>query len=69
MVEPGASALPGRLNKWAYLGGHVELTVGTTLGEIFVVAPDVSRAWAVGQDLGLALAGPGVAVVDTRPTA
>ena len=69
VVELHDSALPGRVVKWAYLGGHVELTVGTRLGEIFVVAPDVSRAWAVGQELGLELAGPGVAVVDARPTA
>ncbi len=66
VVEPGAGPLEGTVSKWAYLGGHFELTVATTLGEIFVIAPDVSRSWSVGQAVALELAGPGVAVVEAR---
>ena len=55
--------LAGRLLKCAYLGSYLELTVQTPLGEVFVVSPDVSRDWAVGQEVVLTLAGPGVAVL------
>ena len=65
-VETAAAAqpaLPARLSKRAYLGSFLELTFDTELGEIFVVCPDVDRAWQVGDTLGLALAGHGVSVV------
>ena len=63
VVEAGASTLAGKLVKQAYLGSFHELTVVTELGEIFVVSPDVSRQWQVGQALALSLAGNGVSVV------
>ena len=59
----GPGTLPGTLVKQAYLGSLQELTVATTLGEIFVVSPDVARDWKVGEALGLRLSGSGVSVV------
>ncbi len=55
--------LPGTLAKLAYLGSHLELTIATELGEIFVVAPDVDCDWRVGERLGLTLAAHRVSVV------
>jgi iron(III) transport system ATP-binding protein len=63
LVAPGSAALGGTLTKWAYLGSFQELTVSTALGEIFVVSPDVTHRWQVGDALALSLAGTGVSVV------
>ncbi len=64
LVPPGAGALPARLLKFAYLGGFMELTLATELGEIFAVSPDVARHWQDGEALGLALGNSGVFVVE-----
>jgi iron(III) transport system ATP-binding protein len=63
VVAPGEGALEGRLSKLAYLGNVQEMTVDTALGEIFVVSPDVQRAWRVGETLGLRLVERGLSVV------
>ena len=63
VVAPGEGALEGRLSKLAYLGNVQELTVDTALGEIFVVSPDVQRAWRMGETLGLRLVERGLSVV------
>ena len=63
VVAPGAGALEGKLAKLAYLGNVQELTVSTSLGEIFVVSPDVQRQWRVGETLGLQLLDRGMSVV------
>ncbi len=64
VVAPGSSgALEGTLAKLAYLGNVQELTVNTALGEIFVVSPDVLRAWRLGETLGLRLSDHGLSVV------
>ena len=63
VLAPTAGALPARLLKQAYLGSFVELTLATELGEIFVVSPDVQRAWQPGEALALTLAGRSVSVV------
>jgi iron(III) transport system ATP-binding protein len=63
VVQSGTGGLEGQLSKTAYLGGFQELTVDTEIGEIFVVSPDVGRAWAPGLALGLRLEGRGVSVV------
>jgi iron(III) transport system ATP-binding protein len=64
VAEPGAAdALPGTLLKYAYLGSFQELTVQTDIGAIFVVSPDVTRQWTVGDALSLRLPGTGVSVV------
>ena len=64
LVPPGAGALAARLLKFAYLGGFMELSLATELGEIFAVSSDVARDWKVGQELGLALGANGVFVID-----
>ncbi len=64
LLAPGPGTLPGRLAKTAYLGGFQELTLDTEIGEIFVVSPDVSRDWVVGETLALGLGGSGVSVVE-----
>ncbi len=63
VVAAGAGALEGTLSKLAYLGNVQELTVNTSLGEIFVVSPDVQRQWHVGETLGLQLLDRGLSVV------
>ena len=63
VVAAGAGALEGTLSKLAYLGNVQELTVNTSLGEIFVVSPDVQRQWRVGETLGLQLLDRGLSVV------
>jgi iron(III) transport system ATP-binding protein len=49
------NSLPGRLVKQAYLGSFQELTVDTTLGEIFIVSPDASQRWTLGETLTVQL--------------
>jgi iron(III) transport system ATP-binding protein len=64
--EPGmAGALDGVVSKMAYLGSYYEMTVQTELGAIFVVSPDVTRNWSVGQSISLAPPARGVSVVAT----
>ena len=55
--------LHGELLKRAYLGSFQELTVQTVLGEIFVVSPDTTRTWSVGDIMSLSLNDSGVSVV------
>ncbi len=55
--------LQGQLLKRAYLGSFQELTVLTVLGEIFIVSPDTTRDWALGDSLSLSLNDSGVSVV------
>ena len=66
VAPAGDGSLSGVLVKQAYLGGFHELTVKTALGEIFVISPDVTRTWALGDTLGLVLSGSGVSVVESR---
>ena len=55
--------LPAMLTQWSYLGSFVELSFDTVLGAVFVVSPEVSRDWQVGQVLALGLPVSGVTVV------
>ncbi|WP_395702690.1 ABC transporter ATP-binding protein [Aquabacterium sp.] len=55
--------LAARLLKRTYLGSVMEYTFATTLGEIFVVSPDVRTPLAPGAPVSLTLAGHGVSVV------
>jgi iron(III) transport system ATP-binding protein len=55
--------LSAKLMQSAYLGSFVELTFDTALGPIFVVSPEVTREWHIGQVLALSLPGHGVSVV------
>ena len=61
-VGTGGS-LAGTVVKCAYLGSFLEVTLDTELGAIFVVSPDVERAWAVGDRAVLRLGQHGLSVV------
>ena len=57
------SPLRGTVGKAAYLGTHMEYTVATPVGQLFVVDRDVSRPIAAGTEVSITLAGHGVALV------
>jgi len=58
-----SGGINGVVSKLAYLGSFYELTVETDLGAIFVVSPDVSRTWQIGDRLSLSPPVRGVSVV------
>jgi iron(III) transport system ATP-binding protein len=62
-ARPNAPALDGRLAKAAYLGTHMEYTVTTEVGELFVVARAVHRPYAAGAALYVSLGDHGVTVI------
>ncbi len=61
--RPAAPAAPGRIGKAAYLGTHMEYTVTSALGELFVIDRMPSRAFAAGAEVWISLPGTGVAIV------
>jgi iron(III) transport system ATP-binding protein len=61
-VRP-APALTGKVTKTAYLGSHMEYTVTSPLGELFVVDTAVARPFAPGSEVAITLADHGVTVV------
>lgn len=61
------SGLAARLLKRAYLGGFMEYTLASSLGDIFVVSPEVKHPLAIGTSVSLHLADHGVSVVATCP--
>ncbi|MCC7049541.1 MAG: ABC transporter ATP-binding protein, partial [Alphaproteobacteria bacterium] len=62
-AKPNASALDGKLAKAAYLGTHMEYTVKTEVGELFIVDRAVERPYAAGAELFVSLADHGVTVI------
>jgi iron(III) transport system ATP-binding protein len=66
LLSPGAveaGGFAGTILKAAYLGTHMEYTVTSDLGDLFVVDRDVSRPLAVGSGVSLRLADRGVTVI------
>ena len=59
--RPGA--LTGRVLKAAYLGTHMEYTVATSLGDLFVIDRDVMRPHPVDSAVSITLADHGVTVI------
>jgi iron(III) transport system ATP-binding protein len=57
------SPLRGKVGKAAYLGTHMEYTVATPIGQLFVVDRNVSRPIRAGAEVSVTLAGHGVALV------
>jgi iron(III) transport system ATP-binding protein len=51
--------------KRAYLGGFMEYTLASSLGDIFVISPDVKHPLELGTPVSLHLADHGVSVVAT----
>jgi iron(III) transport system ATP-binding protein len=62
-ARPNAPALDGRLAKAAYLGTHMEYTVTTEVGELFVVDRAVAPPYAAGAALYVSLGDHGVTVI------
>jgi iron(III) transport system ATP-binding protein len=74
-VADGGSLAPGRVDdavgaglggtvlKAAYLGSHMEYTVDSAIGELFVVDPRVANPLPVGARVAIGLDDDGVAVV------
>ena len=56
----GGAGLPGTVRKAAYIGGVMEYTVATELGELFVVSMAVDRPLVAGAPVAVTLASHGV---------
>jgi iron(III) transport system ATP-binding protein len=63
VLDGHGQGLVGNVSKAAYLGSFQELTVATSLGEIFVVSSDAQGSWSSGDAVTLQLAERGVSVV------
>jgi iron(III) transport system ATP-binding protein len=62
-TRPAGPSLEGRIAKAAYLGTHMEYTVSTPVGELFVVDRAVSRPAPAGTPVWVAFEEHGVTVV------
>jgi iron(III) transport system ATP-binding protein len=62
-VEGAEAPLAGTILKAAYLGSHMEYTVGSLIGELFVVDGGVASPLAVGAKVSIAFDDHGVTVV------
>jgi iron(III) transport system ATP-binding protein len=60
---PGEGLIRGTVRKATYLGGSVEYTLDTEIGELFAISLDVAQPHAVGSEVGIALADHGVVVI------
>jgi iron(III) transport system ATP-binding protein len=54
-AQPDAEALKARVVKAAYIGKHMEYTIETPVGELFVVDDIRPDAWKTGEDVFVAL--------------
>jgi iron(III) transport system ATP-binding protein len=61
--KPAHPTVPVRISKAAYLGTHMEYTVSSPIGALFVVDRAVDRPLAVGADVWAGFAQHGVTVV------
>jgi hypothetical protein len=59
----GATPLAGTVRKAAYLGGIMEYTIDTGIGELFAISTAVDQPHAVGDDVSIELARHGVVLV------
>jgi iron(III) transport system ATP-binding protein len=62
-ARPAGPAIAGTVRKAAYLGAHMEYTVSTSAGDLFVVDRDVTRPLVPGVTVWATLAAHGVTVV------
>jgi iron(III) transport system ATP-binding protein len=60
LAPPGEPGLAGTVRKAAYIGGVMEYTIGTAVGDLFVVNMAVDRPLAAGTEVVLKLANHGV---------
>ena len=68
LMRDGAAGpgLKGVVTKAAYLGDHMEYSVASPVGELFVVDDDVGRPVGRGNEVGISLADHGIAIVGRR---
>ncbi|AKJ32067.1 ABC transporter ATP-binding protein [Caldimonas brevitalea] len=67
VIGPAAhTGLPAHVIKQTYVGPVMEYTLGSLLGEIFVVSADVKQPLGCGAPVSLSLADHGVSVVSQR---
>jgi iron(III) transport system ATP-binding protein len=59
----GAAGVAGTVVKAAYLGSHMEYTVSSPIGELFVIDPSVAERLIPGTPVAIRLADHGVTVV------
>jgi iron(III) transport system ATP-binding protein len=60
LIGNGADWLPGTVRKAAYIGGLMEYTIATDLGELFAISLDVDRPLVAGSAVDVTLAHHGV---------
>ncbi len=57
-------SIEAKVVKATYLGSHMEYTLESAVGELFVVEPDVSHPTAIGSTISLRLRDHGIALVE-----
>ncbi len=62
-AKPNGPSLAGRVAKAAYLGTHMEYTVGTEISDLFVVDRAVERPIKPGTDVFVTLGDHGITVI------
>ncbi len=62
-VRPSRRPLRGLLRMTSYLGTHIEYTVASPLGELFVIERVTTAVYQPGSDVWLGFAESGVIVV------
>ncbi|HQU50127.1 MAG TPA: ABC transporter ATP-binding protein [Casimicrobiaceae bacterium] len=63
LVDARDAAIAAKVRKATYLGGSIEYTLDTALGELFVVSLAVERPREAGSDVGVNLSAHGVVVI------
>jgi iron(III) transport system ATP-binding protein len=63
LAQPGTTALSGTIRKAAYLGGIMEYTLDSGIGELFAISTAVDRPYAVGDGVSIELARHGVVLI------
>ncbi|MCP4494423.1 MAG: ABC transporter ATP-binding protein [Gammaproteobacteria bacterium] len=59
-----SDAIEAKVIKATYLGSHMEYTLDSAVGELFMVEPDVSHPTAIGSTIALRLRDHGIALVE-----
>jgi iron(III) transport system ATP-binding protein len=61
--KDAAGSIEAEVVKATYLGSHMEYTLDTEVGELFVVEPDISNAISIGSTISVRLRNHGIALV------
>jgi iron(III) transport system ATP-binding protein len=63
LLPPAAASLQATVRKAAYLGGLIEYTLDSPIGELFVISTAVDQPLPAGAGVGVALANHGVVAI------